>query len=97
MPAARTVTIELDEKLSAFVDQRVASGAFATPAKVIEDALEERLLQDALARASTVTDEALVASLREDVARYDADPDDVIDLDEAFDQIKAELAAEGKR
>ena len=88
MPA-RTIVVELNESLSAYVDRQVATGTYATASEVIETALDARRLDDLFASAPPISDEALAASLREAVAEYEADPDSGVELDEAFDSLEA--------
>ncbi|HEY9348212.1 MAG TPA: type II toxin-antitoxin system ParD family antitoxin [Inquilinus sp.] len=87
MSATEKRTFSLPAEQAAFIDQLVASGAYATSSEVIRAGL--RALQE--------RDAAVERWLREDVApAYDTwkeDPSRVIPIDEVFDSVRAYHAA----
>ncbi|MGO4124237.1 type II toxin-antitoxin system ParD family antitoxin [Inquilinus sp. YAF38] len=87
MSATEKRTFSLPAEQAAFIDQLVASGAYATSSEVIRAGL--RALQE--------RDAAVERWLREEVApTYDAwkeDPSRVIPIDNVFDSIRAHHAA----
>ena len=92
MPAARRVTVELDEKAAALVDRKLLTGEFANDADVVRQAVDDMLLNELFDALPLPTEAELDQAIREGVAAYLADPDGGQDLDEAFEELEAEWA-----
>lgn len=91
MPNISKRTVSLPEEHSAYIDQMVASGAFASASEVVRAGL--RALQEREA--------AVDRWLRDEVAPvYDAmqaDPDRGIPASQVFNELRARHAAHGSR
>ena len=79
-------TFSLTEEQAAFIDQKVASGGYASGSEVVREGLREM----------QVRDEAIEAWLRQEVLpaieEYDADPSTGIPAEEFFEKLLDELA-----
>lgn len=96
MSAARRIVVELDEGQARYIDRKVASGEYASPAAVLVEALSDKAVDDVLAEMPMRTDAEREALFREAVAQYLADPSGGVELDQAFDELEAEWAAEDR-
>ena len=84
-------TFSLTEEQARFIDAKVESGGYVSGSEVIREGL--RGLQE--------EDAAIERWLREEVVptlqRIDAGEEELVDIDEAFDEILAEIEAVEKR
>jgi antitoxin ParD1/3/4 len=90
MPKVVKRTFSLTEEQAKFIDEKVASGGFASGSEVIRQGL----------RGMQEDDAAIEKWLREEVAptidEMEAHPERLIPLDEAFDRIEAKIRARVK-
>ncbi|MBU1175499.1 MAG: type II toxin-antitoxin system ParD family antitoxin [Alphaproteobacteria bacterium] len=85
MPGVHKRTFSLTEAQAKYVDEKVASGAFASGSEVIREGLRSLQLRDA----------AIEKWLREEVVPtledYEANPESALSVDEVFDSIEAHI------
>jgi antitoxin ParD1/3/4 len=91
MPKVVKRTFSLTEEQAAFIDARVEAGGYASASEVVREGL--RGMQEDEAALERWIAEEVVPTLQ----RIDAGEEDLIDIDEAFDEIMAELDALEKR
>jgi putative addiction module CopG family antidote len=91
MPKVVKRTFSLTEEQAAFIDARVESGGYVSGSEVIREGL--RGLQEDEATIQQWIREEVLPTLQ----RIDAGEEDLLDLDEAFDEIMAEIDALEKR
>lgn len=84
-------TFSLTEEQAAFIDAKVESGGYVSGSEVIREGL--RGLQEDEAAIERWIAEEVVPTLK----RIDAGEEDLIDIDDAFEEILAELDALEKR
>lgn len=84
-------TFSLTEEQAAFIDAKVESGGYVSGSEVIREGL--RGLQEDEAAIQRWIAEEVVPTLK----RIDAGEEDLVDIDEAFEEILAELDALEKR
>lgn len=84
-------TFSLTEEQAAFIDAKVESGGYVSGSEVIREGL--RGLQEDEAAIQRWIAEDVIPTLK----RIDAGEEDLVDLDEAFEEILAELDALEKR
>ena len=84
-------TFSLTEEQAAFIDAKVKSGGYVSGSEVIREGLRS-LQEDEAAIERWIADE-VVPTLK----RIDAGEEDLVDIDEAFEEILAELDALEKR
>jgi antitoxin ParD1/3/4 len=84
-------TFSLTEEQAAFIDAKVESGGYVSGSEVIREGL--RGLQEDEAAIQRWIAEEVVPTLK----RIDAGEEDLIDIDDAFEEILAELDALEKR
>ena len=84
-------TFSLTEEQAAFIDAKVESGGYVSGSEVIREGL--RSLQEDEAAIERWIAEEVVPTLK----RIDAGEEDLVDIDEAFEEILAELDALEKR
>ena len=84
-------TFSLTEEQAAYIDEKVASGGYASGSEVVREGL----------RGMQKNDAALERWIREEVLpeldAYEADPSRALPLDEAFDLLFRELEQEGQQ
>lgn len=84
-------TFSLTEEQAAFIDPKVASGGYVSGSEVIREGL--RGFQEDEATIERWIREEVLPTLQ----RIDAGEEELVDLDEAFDEILAEIDALEKR
>lgn len=84
-------TFSLTEEQAAFIDARVESGGYVSGSEVIREGL--RGLQEDEATIERWIREEVVPTLK----RIDSGEEELIDIDQAFDEILAEIDALEKR
>jgi antitoxin ParD1/3/4 len=84
-------TFSLTEEQAAFIDARVETGGYASASEVVREGLRG-LQEDEDALQRWITEE-VVPTLQ----RVDAGEEELIDIDDAFAEIMAELEALEKR
>jgi antitoxin ParD1/3/4 len=84
-------TFSLTEEQAAFIDARVEAGGYASASEVVREGLRG-MQEDEAALERWITEE-VVPTLQ----RIDAGEEELIDLNDAFEEIMAELDALEKR
>ena len=84
-------TFSLTEEQAKFIDAKVESGGYVSGSEVVREGL--RGMQEDEAATERWIAEEVVPTLQ----RIDAGEEELVDIDEAFDQILAELDALEKR
>lgn len=84
-------TFSLTEEQAAFIDRKVASGNFVSGSEVVRDGLRGMQEDDA------AVERWLVEEVLPTAKEMDEHPERGIPVDEAFDQLLAELKAEPPR
>lgn len=85
MPKVVKRTFSLTEEQAAFIDAKVESGGYVSGSEVVREGL--RGLQEDEAAIERWIREEVVPTLE----AYEADPDRALPIDEAYDQLLAEL------
>ena len=90
MPKVVKRTFSLTEEQAKFIDEKVASGSYASGSEVLRDGL--RGLQEDEAMIEKWLMEEVLPTIEE----MKAHPERLIPLDEAFDRIEAKIRAKTK-
>lgn len=85
MPKVVKRTFSLTEEQAKFIDERVASGRYASGSEVLREGLREMQEQEA------VFERWLHEEVLPTARKLDGHPERAIPLEEAFDQLLAEL------
>ncbi|MGV3491092.1 MAG: type II toxin-antitoxin system ParD family antitoxin [Devosia sp.] len=91
MPKVVKRTFSLTEEQAAFIDARVETGGYASASEVVREGLRG-LQEDEDALQRWIAEEVMPT-----LERIDAGEEELLDIDQAFDEIMAELEDLEKR
>jgi antitoxin ParD1/3/4 len=87
MPKVVKRTFSLTEELAKLIDEKVASGAYASGSEVVREGLREMREEDA------AIERWLIEEVLPTIDEMEAHPERLVPIDEAFDRIEAKVKA----
>ena len=87
MPKVVKRTFSLTEELAELIDEKVASGAYASGSEVVREGLREIREEDA------AIERWLIEEVLPTIDEMEAHPERLVPIDEAFDRIEAKVKA----
>lgn len=90
MPKVVKRTFSLTEEQAKFIDEKIASGGYASGSEVVREGLRELQEEDA------TIERWLIEEVLPTVEEMEAHPERLVPIDEAFDRIEAKIRAKIK-